>query len=74
MRYSGQIYDGPLEGEFTERDVPEFLCDIGEAFSAWRCRYIWSRHIRAWVFDWTTAPQAKIEEPKRKRHIGRVKA
>lgn len=83
MTYAGRVYDGPLEGEHLAHDRPYFEFNLMPAawlHPVWssgemvppdarfyRCLYRWSNPLRAWVFDWSTAPQPKPEPAKKPR-------
>ena len=71
VKFSGRVYDGPLEGEVRESDRPWFEVPLpipNPVFSygldnlipaSIRIEmgfYRWSHPIRAWVFLWDNKP------------------
>lgn len=77
-RWAGRVYDGPLEGEHRVEERPFFEIQwtpdcLTAPFAAhvpamaylYRFAYRWSNPLRAWVFDWRTAPQPKAKPTKR---------
>lgn len=79
--WAGRVYDGPLEGEHRDEERPYFefwwsppsnfvICgpnEIPPMGYAYRVAYRWSDPLRAWVFDWRTAPQPRADELARLR-------
>lgn len=78
-RWAGRVYDGPLEGEHRSEVRPFFEFnwspavplgvhgsgETSEWVNCYRFAYRWSNPLRAWVFDWRTAPQPKAKPTKR---------
>jgi len=76
-RWAGRVYDGPLEGDSVVKEQPYFEFqwtprtslgvygpgEIPEMAYLYRMVYRWSNPLRAWVFDWRTAPQPQKPRP-----------